>query len=256
MRVRYRQEAIWDRYWKSMVGKVCYREIGSSQFAKKAYQCIKSFINSQTDKLILEAGCGTGRFCLLFAKDFPHAEVIGIDISDNSLNIAESAKKEIGVENVKFEKQDLFSMNYPDNSFDVVFNEGVIEHFGLDGHATYKDAVREMIRVTRRGGKVIVAVPNWYCFPHTFYKCLLRYLNKEYEYGYEKSFKHEELIKLYNEFGLREIEISAFYPAHGFYRLSKYSKLFTLLGKAVDLSQFKSFIHKFGIEILIKGIKQ
>jgi ubiquinone/menaquinone biosynthesis C-methylase UbiE len=248
-----KQKIKWDKCWESL-DKGNYQGIINSQFTKEAYSRIKSFIDENA-KLILEAGCGTGRFCLLLAKDFPNAEVVGIDVSDTAISIARNAKTGLGVKNVKFENRDLFSTNYPDNSFDVVFNEGVIEHFSLNGYPTYKDALCEMVRITKMGGKVIVAVPNWYCFPHTFYKWLLTHLNKEYEYGYEKSFKHQELIKLFNEVGLYEIKLSAWYPAHGLCRLGKYSIIFSLMGIAVDMIQFRPFIRKFGFEILIKGIK-
>ena len=120
---------------------------------------------------------------------------------------------------------------------------------------TYRNAAREMVRTTKPGGKVIVAVPNWYCFPHTLYKWLLQKIGRKFEYGYEQSFKHYELINLLKEFALNEIKLSAWYPAQGLYRLGKYSRVFSLMGKAVDLIQVKSFIRKFGFEIIIKGVK-
>lgn len=36
-------------------------------------------------------------------------------------------------------------MPYPNNYFDVVFNEGVIEHFCLENQSTYEDAFHEMV---------------------------------------------------------------------------------------------------------------
>ena len=246
------QKGIWDKHWRGI--STDEAEILSSRFTQEAYREIKRFIGND-DKRILEAGCGTGRFCLLLGKDFPHAEITGIDISDYAIRIAENAKSQLGIENVKFEKRDLFSTGYPDNYFDVVFNEGVIEHFSLDGEPTYKDAIHEMVRITKKGGKVIVAVPNYYCLPHTFYKWLLQRIGRQYEYGYERSFKHQELIDLFKEFHLHDIELSAWYPAHGFYRLGRYSRIFSLAGKVVDLIHIKPFIRKFGFEIIIKGVK-
>ncbi len=82
-------------------------------------------------------------------------------------------------------------------------------------------------------GKIIIAVPNWYNFPHALYKWTLNKLGKRFIYGYEKSFKHLELKKLFSDLGLEEIEVSGFYPSHGFYRLSgkKIRKIYYFLGK-------------------------
>ncbi len=224
------QRVIWDKNWQHQT-RIEPQTILNASFTLEAYHCLKNFIDYRTDKLILEAGCGTGRFCCLLAKDFSDSSVIGIDTSSNALMCANHLKKCLHVPNVAFKKGDLFRMPYPDNYFDVVFNEEVIEHFSLDESHTYKDAIHEMIRVTKKGGKVIIAVPNLYCFSHTFYKWLLQRLGKNYECGYEKSFKHKELISLFEEFGLCELELSAFYPTYGLYRLCRYSRVFSLAGK-------------------------
>jgi len=258
------QKTIWNRHWERQ-NQINPEGILNSRFTQEAYRCLKSYIKEKEDKLILEAGCGTGRLCCLLARDFPNLRVIGIDISPNSLKIANLLKEYLHVSNVSFEIGDLFQIPYPDNYFDVVFNEGVIEHYSLRNNANYIDAFKEMIRVTKKGGKIIIAVPNWYNFPHTLYKWALNKLGKKYIYGYEKSFRHSELLKLYLEFGLTEIEMSAFYPEHGFYRLSGegFRKIFYLLGKMTNL--MKSFLDaffdgyftkRFGFEIVIKGVKK
>jgi len=256
------QKTIWDRNWERQK-QVSPEKILESRFTQEAYCCIKRFIN-KSDKLILEAGCGTGKLCCLLARDFPGIYVTGIDISSNSLEIANSLKEYLQLSNVSFEIGNLFQMPYPDNYFDVVFNEGVIEHYMLKNRPNYTDALKEMLRVTKKGGKIIIAVPNWYNFPHTIYKWALNKLGKKFIYGYEKSFKHSELIRLYLEHNLREIELSAFYPEYGFYRLSGKGirKIFSLSGKITSL--IKSFLDicskgyftkKFGFEIVIKGVK-
>ncbi|MBA7552145.1 hypothetical protein ES705_44699 [subsurface metagenome] len=92
--------------------------------------------------------------------------------------------------------------------FDVVLNEGVIEHYSLSNKQNYIDALREMIRVTKKSGKTIIAVPNWYNFPHALHKWTLNKLGKRFIYGYEKSFKHLELKKIFSDLGLEEMEVS------------------------------------------------
>ena len=137
----------------------------------------------------------------------------------------------------------------------MVFNEGVIEHFH-----NYKDSVKEMIRVTKPSGKIIIAVPNWYCFPHTIYK---KVVGTKFEYGYEKSFRHGELIRTAKECGLENIELKGFYPAHGIKRLEEYSRWFRIVGNRIDRVTTKLdlctnglFSSYFGFEIIIKGVKK
>jgi ubiquinone/menaquinone biosynthesis C-methylase UbiE len=67
---------------------------------------------------------------------------------------------------------DLMQMNFAADSFDLVFNAGVLEHFEPDERAA---ALREMTRVTKPGGTVLVAVPN--------------HFSKPYKYGYD--FRHQ-----------------------------------------------------------------
>lgn len=252
------QKLLWNNHWSMKPGASEWKDTIiqtlNSRFTISAYSVFKKYVFIK-DKGILEAGCGTGRFCCLLAKDFPESKIIGIDISGNALRIARSMKLLLGLDNVSFKQDDLFSIDFPDNYFDLVFNEGVIEHFSLKGDPSYEDALNEMIRVTKPGGKIIVAVPNWYNFIHTFYKWLLKILNRDYEYGYEKSFKHKELMELYKNFGLRNIELDGFFPAHGFYRLRKFSRVFYFLGKMLDLLGNNYINRKFGFEIVIIGLK-
>ena len=258
-----RQKILWNEHWECQV-QIKPQEILSSRFTQEAYHCLKNFVDGK-ERMVLEAGCGTGRFCCLLAKDFPNFKVIGMDISPNSLKIASLVKKHLQVSNVSFSMGNLFQMPYPDNYFDVVLSEGVIEHYGINNKPNYVDATREITRVAKKGGKVIIAVPNWYNLPHTLYKWTLNKLEKRFIYGYEKSFRHAELVKLCLESNLREIELSAFYPGHGFYRLSGKGlyKIFYLLGGLTNVigpfldNYFDGhFTKRFGFELVVKGVKQ
>ena len=51
-------------------------------------------------------------------------------------------------------------MKFNNNTFDVTFNTGVIEHF--DDDKINNKPVEEMIRVTKKKGKIIILVPSAY----------------------------------------------------------------------------------------------
>ncbi|MHB2025443.1 MAG: class I SAM-dependent methyltransferase [Elusimicrobiota bacterium] len=258
-------ENIWDKNWSSanqaeaLKGEALRETLGN-RFTKDAYNCFKRFV-LQEDRNILEAGCGTGRFCYLFARDFPASKVLGLDASAHSIKLANSFKNLLSSNNLEFKMGDIFKIDFPDNYFDVVFNEGVIEHFALSQDLNYKAAFREMVRVAKPGGKILVAVPNWYCFPHVLYKLLK---GKSYPYGYEKSFTHRELIALGRENGLGQLELAGWLPSYGVSRLgTRYFGLFKLLGKitdkiqtCVDACSGGWFTRKFGFEIVLRGTKK
>lgn len=234
-------------------------------FGTRAYTEYKKWININ-DISILDAGFGSGRFCIALARDFPKSEIYGIDISPDLVDASNKVASNQNLKNIHFKKDDIFNLSFPDNHFDVVFNEGVIEHF-----KNHEDAFKEMYRVTKKGGTIIVGVPNWYNFPHTIRKWCIKTLRGKYEYGYEQSFKHKELIKMFNKYDLRDIEMTGYYPMQSIIRLRSfgrftriYSRLrVNLWGKwierqiisRIDKLTNNYFSTKFGFEIVIKGVK-
>lgn len=71
-------------------------------------------------------------------------------------------------------------MRFRDGSFDLVWNEGVLEHFH---ESEYRQALREMVRVTRR--YVLIDVPNANCRPYVLVKEWLE-AHGEWSWGYEQ----------------------------------------------------------------------
>lgn len=103
-------------------------------------------------RTILDHGCGIGVYALQFKRRFsPH--VYGFDTEFE--RVAEAYRELSGVCAAVSER-----LPYADNRFDVVFSNEVIEHV-QDDRAT----AREMVRITRPGGSIVVFCPNrWYPF--------------------------------------------------------------------------------------------
>jgi SAM-dependent methyltransferase len=72
------------------------------------------------------AGCGTQQ-ASHWALTHPEAEIVATDLSDTVLGIARSVADQLGVENVRFEKQNIASASFVDE-FDLVVSTGVIHH--------------------------------------------------------------------------------------------------------------------------------
>jgi ubiquinone/menaquinone biosynthesis C-methylase UbiE len=93
----------------------------------------------------LEVGTGTGEGALLIAREFPQAGVRGVDISERMIRAA-TAKVGLDPEGrVAFRVADAADLPYEDESFDLV------------AHLNMPPFVREVARVLRPGGHVIVA---------------------------------------------------------------------------------------------------
>lgn len=105
---------------------------------------------------VIELGCGTGEYALWYATHGAQ-NVVGVDLSEGSLERASTAADRHKVKNVQFVKQDLLALDYPDNQFDYSYSVGVLHHTG-DPFRGF----REMVRVTRPGGVVVVSLYNTY----------------------------------------------------------------------------------------------
>lgn len=105
-------------------------------------------------KLVIDIGCGTGEYAQWYASHGAHS-VVGVDLSEPSLEIAQNGAEQLGIENVRFETQDVLRLSFPAETFDYAYSVGVLHHTGspLNGFA-------EMCRITKPGGVVIVSLYN------------------------------------------------------------------------------------------------
>jgi len=97
---------------------------------------------------ILEAGCGAG---VMAAKLIKRGYAVwGIDLAEPMIRHARQL-----CESDPFGVGDIEHIPFPDNTFDVVVSLGVIEYLESD-----EQALREVWRVLRPGGRAVIAIPN------------------------------------------------------------------------------------------------
>ncbi len=72
------------------------------------------------DKLILDAGCGTGYKSLVLAEANPGAKIIGIDISEQSLDLARKRFQHHGLENGEFHLLSIYELPNLGLEFDYI----------------------------------------------------------------------------------------------------------------------------------------
>ena len=101
------------------------------------------------DARVLDVGCGPGTITAGLADRVPRGHVTGIDAAPSVIEQAREAAG--GRPNLDFTTGDVYALDYPDASFDVVHTHQVLQHLGDPVRA-----LREMRRVTRPGGLVAV----------------------------------------------------------------------------------------------------
>ena len=102
---------------------------------------------------VLDLGCGDGTTALPAAK--LGAEVLGVDIATNLVEAGNKLAKEQGFTNCKFQEGDASSLHeLKDRTFDLV-----VTIFGAMFAPKPLEVAREMVRVTRAGGRIVMG--NW-----------------------------------------------------------------------------------------------
>jgi ubiquinone/menaquinone biosynthesis C-methylase UbiE len=124
---------------------------------KRWLDLVTAHAPSRTD-VIVDIGCGTGRFTQPLAELFP-ALVIGIDPSESMLA---SARGKPTSGRVEFRQAPAEQLPLADGSVDLVFMSMMLHHLNDRGAAA-----RECRRVLRRGGRILVRNTTRNCFyPH------------------------------------------------------------------------------------------
>lgn len=186
--VRESRREHWENFWDE---KQDVQEVYSN-----ADRIVRNLL-AVTDlkgKRILEIGAGTGR------DSFPLVErgaiVYQLDYAEGSLRILKRLAAGAGYD-VIILGGDTFRLPFRDGSFDVVFHQGLLEHFRKP---QAQALLEENIRVIKRGGYLLVDVPQRY-HPYTLAKHLLIAVNRWFA-GWERSFSTPELHTVFRSLGL------------------------------------------------------
>jgi SAM-dependent methyltransferase len=102
---------------------------------------------------VLDLGCGDGTTALPAAK--LGADVLGVDIARNLVEAGNRRAREHGLANLRFQEGDATDLAaLQDKTFDLV-----VSIFGVMFAPKAFDVAREMVRVTRPGGRIVMG--NW-----------------------------------------------------------------------------------------------
>jgi ubiquinone/menaquinone biosynthesis C-methylase UbiE len=125
--------------------------------AARAYKrTILEMIDPRPGEKLLDVGCGTGDDARQLAELVgPEGHVFGVD---QSRTMVDEAKKRCQGANLPLEYRigDIMRLDFPDASFEGTRAERILQHL-----RDPTGAVRELVRVTRPGGRVVISEPDW-----------------------------------------------------------------------------------------------
>ena len=162
--------------------------------------------------IMLDVGCGEGRHIFGIMQEHPEMKCIGLDMDNDSLHKAEEGYeyfKSISNVGAEFLKGSAYSLPFLDNSLDLIVCSEVLEHLHQ-----YNDAVKEIHRVLKPGGKFYASVPaSW---PEKI--CWA--LSKDYQNqpgGHLRIFNQSGLVSEIEESGFKFLSSDRFHSIHAPY---------------------------------------
>jgi ubiquinone/menaquinone biosynthesis C-methylase UbiE len=194
-------EAIWNEFLETTDIE---REIEEHRTNRKRFHsligvCIEQ--SSSPQPRILEIGSGTAIDSYILAEKHD-VSVIGIDISRPSLEVARRVGQYFS-RPITLVEGDGEHLPFADGSFDLIFSQGVVEHF-----RDPREMLKEQIRVLKPDGFLVINVPQRMS-GYTVFK------RKQIEagtwpWGWETSYSYGQLRRLGRQFNLRAVAVMGY----------------------------------------------
>lgn len=192
---------------------------------------VKNLLKPFEGKIILDAGCGDGRFCYEMKNE--DVKIVGVDFSKRAIDFAKAFNPD-----VEFFTQDLKNITLP-YKFDAIVLIETLEHLAPEDAAL---ALKNLAGVMKENSKIVITVPS----------VNLPFLSKHYRHFSEETLKET----LQDYFKIIEIK--------GHSKIGFYKKIFSLLrqfaiftaplaNRIKLIRTFGKFLNKFFVKYLETG---
>jgi ubiquinone/menaquinone biosynthesis C-methylase UbiE len=161
----YRNEAKVEKYWQELGEHIMSDEEFQKWKDKLLYdhtwqtnmEAIIDYGKLTDDEKILDVGCGWGRILIGLKKYLPHSFLVGTDVIEGLLKKAQEViKEEVGnLDNMELLISDINKLSFDDNFFDKVICIRVLQYVSKP-----VETLKKLKRITKKGGRVIIIVPN------------------------------------------------------------------------------------------------
>jgi len=165
----------------------------------------------------LDVATGTCDVALEIVKTYPNAKVVGVDFSEGMLELGKEKVKKAGLQDrIEVRFADVTALPFDDNTFDAS-----IIAFGIRNVQDYKKGIKELGRVLKSGGKVVIleftSIQNrFFRVPYRFYITKILQSIGEIISGKKGAYKYlpasmlefpgpEEFKKVIEETGLKDV---------------------------------------------------
>lgn len=157
---------------------------------------------------LLDVGCGPGSITRGLAERLAPGEVVGVDLSRDTLAQARADADARGLTNLKYEEASVYALPFPDAAFDVAYAHQVTQHLREPAAA-----LAEMLRVVRPGGLVGIRDVDWATVAYWPEDSWIdRFIEVHFKTWYRNGGEPRmgrRLRALFNAVGVDDLEISA-----------------------------------------------
>lgn len=206
-----------------------YKYKTNTRYQRFLVECIEKYIKEkQMIRSLCDIGCGQGLNTFFFLKDFPEAEILGIDLSENGIKYA---NEHFGKNNgrIEFKCGNILTYNFPREKYDVVTAFELLEHI--------EDWKSIAHRICNLAGKyIIVSSP------------VGRMRDYEMKHGHYRNFKRGELEAFFDNNNFQTVK--TYYAGFPFWSPITRDLLNLVPGDSTKAQENLSLIGKFASVLL------
>lgn len=165
----------------------------------ESFAVIRAMAGLDGTQRVLDAGCGPG---LVSAALASHCrEIVGVDVTPAMIEEARDCARTRGLENVRFVTAHIGRLPFDDGEFDATVTRYVFHHL-----EDPFEAFREMVRVTRPGGRIVVCDASPVASRREAYDAF----EKKRDPSHSRALTLEELVSLGERLHLNEVQVKRF----------------------------------------------
>lgn len=190
--------SFYENFWAAYSTELASQLSIHTESRRPLHKLLAAQLPANRPVRFLEVGCGTALDSCVLSRLRPLAEGIALDLSKQAAEIACRNAAQLGFP-LQVLAADLTALPFPAGSFDLVFSQGVLEHF-----EDPEPALAEQARVLRSGGTLVVDVPQKFNV-YTLRKRRAMRAN-HWPWGWETEYSVRELRALGSRLGLFPVE--------------------------------------------------
>jgi 2-polyprenyl-3-methyl-5-hydroxy-6-metoxy-1,4-benzoquinol methylase len=157
------------QHFSEAFASYCEAVVGSERSRhtySRRLETVEELCGGLTGKRVLDIGCAYG-FRTVGLLERGAAFVAGIDLDQNRIAEAKQYAHQMGMTTIAFQAMNAESLEYEDNSFDVVLADEMIHHAD-----NLSSVLGEMFRVTKRGGVTVISDHNKWSLASELVRCI------------------------------------------------------------------------------------